>query len=119
MPHAVLTGRVDLEAAWRGLPSGPWRWDRAVARVEGCFLARASHSLLVATVVVEFGRPLHAVVLVSHHGGDTVVHLWPVVPVERTNGVKRVVAQVARELGSFGCGPVVTTNLGDLHTLAP
>jgi hypothetical protein len=115
MPHAVLTGRADLEAAWHGLPSGPWRWERAVARIEGCYLARESRNLLVTAVVVEYGRALHAVVLVSHRGADTVVSLWPVVGVERTDGVKRVVAQVARELGSFGCGPVVTTNLGELR----
>ena len=42
------------------------------------------------------------------------VHLWPAAAVERTEGVKRFLAQVAREMAAFGAGPVVTTNISDL-----
>ncbi len=111
MPHVICAGQVDLAAAWRGLPTGPWRWGTAVARVEGCYLGADARTLLVAAVVVEYGRPLHPVVLVTHRGEGTAVHLWPVVAVERTDAVKRLVAHLATELRAFGAGAVVTTNL--------
>jgi hypothetical protein len=111
MPHAICAGAADLEGAWRRFPSGPWRWGNSVARVEGCYLAPGSRALLVSGVVVEYGRPLHPVVLVTFRGEETAVHLWPVVSVERTEAVKRFVARVARELAAFGAGAVVTTNL--------
>lgn len=114
MPHVVRAGRVDLPAAWRSLPWGPWRWGTAVARVEGCFLGRGEGALLVAGVVIEYGRPLHPVVMVSYRGDDTSVHLWPAAEVERTDAVKRLLAQVASELTAFGAGAVVTTNIGGL-----
>lgn len=85
-----------------------------MARVEGRYLADGGSALLVAGVVVEFGRPLHPVVLVSLREGDTAVHLWPTVAVERTDTVKRFLAQVARELGGFGAGDVIATNLPEL-----
>jgi len=111
MPHVVRAGRADLEAAWRGLPSGPWRWGRMVARIEGRYLAADAVALLLQGVVVEFSRPLHPVVLVTHRRDATAVHLWPTAPVERTDGVKRLVWQVAQELTAFGAGEISSTNL--------
>jgi hypothetical protein len=114
MPHVICAGHADLAAGWRDFPRGPWRWGTTVARVEGCFLGRDAASLLVAGVVVEYGRPLHPVVLVSHCREGTAFHLWSVAPVERTEGVKRLLAQVAHEMGAFGAGAVVTTNIPNL-----
>ena len=115
MPHVFRSGLTDLTAAWRGLPRGPWRWGTAVARVEECFLGPRATCLLVAGVVVQYGRPLHPIVLVSHAADAiTSVHLWHAVTIERTDGVKRFLAQVATELTAFGAGPVVTTNIPDL-----
>jgi hypothetical protein len=114
VPHVIRGGRVDLAAAWRGLPWGPWRWGGAVARVEGCFVGRGEGALLVAGVVVEYGRPLHPVVMVTHRGGDTSVHLWSAAEVERTDAVKRFLARVAHELGAFGAGEILATNIPDL-----
>ena len=113
MPHVVRAGRVDLTAAWRQLPWGPWRWGTAVARVEGCFLGRGEGALLVAGVVVEYGRPLHPVVMVTYRGGDTSVHLWSAAEVERSSAVKRFLAQVATDLTAFGAGEVLATNIPD------
>ncbi|MGE5235704.1 MAG: hypothetical protein ACM3O7_05105 [Acidobacteriota bacterium] len=114
MPHVVRRGRVDLEAAWRQLPRGPWRWGTAVAKVEGCFLSSNAGALLVAGVVVEYGRPLHPVIIVSFRDDDTAVHLWSHAAVERTQAVKRLLVQVAADLAPFGAGEIVTTNLADL-----
>jgi len=111
MPHVIRSGAADLEAAWRSLPHGPWRWGTAVARVEGCYLGRDAAVLLVAGVVVEYGRPLHPIMLVSRGPDTTAVHLWAPVPVERTDAVKRLLAQVANELPAFGAGAVVSTNI--------
>lgn len=114
MPHVIRRGRADLQAAWRELPRGPWRWGGVVARVEGSYLAVSGDALLLAGVVIEFGRSLHPVALVTLRAGETAVHLWPAATVERTEAVKRFLAQVARELVAFGAGEVQTTNLPDL-----
>jgi hypothetical protein len=114
MPHVIRAGAVDLVAAWKGLPTGPWRFGNAISRVEGCFLGRDGNSLLIAGVVIEFGRPVHPHVLVSLRDGNTAVRLWAPVPVERTEPVKRFVIQVATELEAYGAGPIVTTNLQNL-----
>jgi hypothetical protein len=114
MPHVIRAGRVDLKAVWKELPAGPWRWGSAVGRIEGCFLARDESSLLLAAVVVEFGRPIHPHVLISLRDSETAIRLWGPVAVERTEAVKQLLARVAAELTAFGAGPVLTTNLADL-----
>ena len=111
MPHVVRAGKVDLAAAWRGLPGGPWRWGRVVARLENSYLAASGQALLIQAVVVEFSRPRHPVLLVTHRRDETAVHLWPHVVVERTDAVKRLVWQVAGELTAFGAGEITATNL--------
>jgi hypothetical protein len=118
MPHVVRRGRADLAAAWRELPRGPWRWGNAVARVEGCYLDGDGKALLVAGVVVEYGRPLHPVVLVSLRDDTTAAHLWSPAAVERTAAVKSFLARVAAELERFGAGEIVATNLIDADTVA-
>ncbi|HVN32015.1 MAG TPA: hypothetical protein VMT45_08500 [Thermoanaerobaculaceae bacterium] len=114
MPHVIRAGHADLAAAWRGLPRGPWRWGNVVARAEGCFMSVDGSTLLVAGVVVEYGRPLHPVVVVSVGRQGTSCHLWAGAQVERTEGVKRFLARVASEIAAFGAGPVATTNIPDL-----
>ncbi len=114
MPHVIRSGAADLAEAWERLPHGPWRWGTAVARVEGCYLGPGAATLLVAGVVVEYGRALHPVVLVSRGPATTSVHLWSAITSERTDGVTRFLARVATELAAFGAGPVVTTNIPDL-----
>lgn len=114
MPHVIRAGHADLAAAWRGLARGPWRWGNVVARAEGCFMSADGSTLLVAGVVVEYGRPLHPVVVVSVGRHGTSCHLWAGAQVERTEGVKRFLAQVASEIAAFGAGPVATTNIPDL-----
>ena len=114
MPHVFRAGRVDLDQAWRAFPLGPWRWGNAVGKVEGRYLGHGGKSLLIAGVVVEFGRPIHPVVVISLNPAGTAFHLWQGAPVERTEAVKRFLAQVAREAVAFGCGEVAQTNLPDL-----
>uniref|UniRef100_A0A7C2NJA5 Uncharacterized protein n=1 Tax=Thermoanaerobaculum aquaticum TaxID=1312852 RepID=A0A7C2NJA5_9BACT len=111
MPHVILSGQADLARAWQEFPEGPFRFGNAVARIEGRFLSASRRELLLEAVVVEFGRPLHPVILVSLRQEGTGVHLWDVVRVERTEAVKALIAMVSRELARFGAGEVRSTNL--------
>jgi hypothetical protein len=109
MPHLVLAGGLELAAV--AFPEGVQRWGRAVIKTEGSWSRRGAVALLAEGVVVEHSRPLRPVALVAPHYGDTIVRLWPVVPVERTQAVQRWLALLALALQRQGAGPVKLTNI--------
>lgn len=109
MPHLVLAGELELAAVV--LPEQVQRWGRAVIKTEGGWSRRGADALLVEGVVVEHARPLRPVALVAPHRGDTIVRLWPVVPVERTRAVQRWLSLLALALQRQGAGPVKLTNI--------
>jgi hypothetical protein len=88
-----------------------YRWQRAVLKTEGAWLRQDGSAILVEGVVVEYSRPLHPVALVAPRREDTVVRLWSLAPVERTDAVQRWLALLAAELQGWGAGPLLTTNI--------
>jgi hypothetical protein len=112
MPHLVLGGDVDLDRVALQLDLGVIRWGRAVIKTGDTWRRSDGGAVLVEGVVVELARPLHPVALIAPRDGDTVVHLWPVVGVERTPAVRRWLAILAARLQVLGAGAVRTTNLG-------
>jgi len=111
MPHVILGGELAMaEAAGRMMPVVR-RWRRAVLKIDGCWVRQDGGALLVEGVVVEFSRPLHPVAMVAAHHDDTIVRLWPPVPVERTEAVQRWLAQLAADLQGWGGGPLRKTNI--------
>ncbi len=113
MPHLVLDGRLDCHRVVPELGQEVHRWGRAVLKLGGAWLRQDGGAALVEGVVVELARPLHPVALVMPHERETVVRLWPTLPVERTRAVQRWLAVVAAALQRHGAGAVTTTNLGD------
>jgi len=112
MPHLVLRGPLDMQAAGTGLDLGVTRWGPAVIKTGDRWRRSDGGALLVDGVVVEHSRPLHPVALVATRDEDTVVRLWPVVEVERTPAVQRWLAVIAKGLQELGGGAVHTTNIG-------
>jgi hypothetical protein len=124
MPHLVLAGRVPAQELLARLEPRVRRWGRAVLKTESCWLRQDGRAVLVEGVVVELSRPLHPVAVVEYRGGETVVRLWPLAPVERTPAVQRWLALIAADLCGWGAGPLLTTNLpaelwSDLATGGP
>ena len=114
MPHLVLDGGIDVEAARAAFTSDTVsRWGRAVLKTDGCWTRIDGNALLVEGVVVEFSRPQHPVAVIACHADHTTVRLWPTVPVERTRPVQRWLAELARSLQAIGAGGVRTTNIPD------
>lgn len=111
MPHLVLRGNVAVDRVARELEPGIVKWRRAVLKIGDRWCRDDGEALLIDGVVVELGRPLHPVAMVASRDADTVLRLWPVVEVERTQAVQRWLAVIACGLQRLGAGPVCTTNI--------
>ncbi len=113
MPHLILSGTIDLETVTSGLHAEVQRWGAAVLKTETSWRRTDGLAVLIEGVVIEHGRPLHPVAVITQSHGDTSVRLWRLTPAERTPAVQRWLASIAGQLRRLGAGPVKTTNIAD------
>ena len=113
MPHAVISGPLDLEAWARAFRPETLARGRDVLRTVCVLVDSGGRAALVEAVAIEAGRKLPFYVKVSvHERGTFTVRVDPLTHVERSAGVKELVAHVARSLLAFAPGAeVARTNL--------
>ncbi len=99
MPHVVIRGELDLAAFARDFKGLLLRESGDVLRADTVYLERGQRSALVAALVVEAGRKLPFYITIScHDRGTTTIRIDPLTHVERSQGVRRLVAELAATL---------------------
>lgn len=99
MPHVVIAGSVDLEAYARAFEPIVVRVGRDVLRADTLYLERSGRALLIEALAVEAGRRMPFYIKVSTHDrGRTTARIDPLTHPERSDGVKRLVAEVGADL---------------------
>ena len=99
MPHVLIRGPVDLAAGARDFEPLLLRRGADLLRADRIFVDGDGRTALIEALVLESRRKLPFYVKISAHDrGSTTVRLDPVTHVERREGVKHLVAQLAAEL---------------------
>ncbi len=98
MPHVVIEEATALGAACQGIELATLRNGSEILKVVDVYLNRSSHTALVDCVVVEEGRSQSFFVQLSQKGRQITVRLLPATDPEKTHGVKRVMALIAKQL---------------------
>ncbi len=112
MPHAVLTGKVALEELFRALRPIMIRKDQDILRTMDAYINGNGTSILIESLAVEAGKKASFLTLVSSRDDGVVVRLYPKFEVEKTDGVKRILAEQAKQiLASFPGLSIGETNL--------
>ena len=113
MPHVVIRGSVDLAAWARDFEPLLLRRGGDVLRADRIFLDADGRTALIAALVLEAKRKQPFYVKISAHArGSATVRVDPLTQVERSDGVKELVAQLGAELLARTPGATVErTNL--------
>jgi hypothetical protein len=98
MPHVVIEEALDLGLACQGIDLAAVRSGSEILRVVDVYLNRSCRTALVDCVVVEEGRSQSFFVQLSQKDRQITVRLLPATDPEKTAGVKRIMALVARQL---------------------
>jgi hypothetical protein len=98
MPHVVIEEALDLEIACQGIRIAAVRNGSEILKVVDIYLNRSSHTALVDCVVVEEGLSQTFFVQLSQKDRQITVRLLPATDPDKTNGVKRVMALIAKQL---------------------
>lgn len=98
MPHIVLEGPVDLESFCRGFQPIYERTNGMILRVQDIFISQKKTMLLLEAIVVEDGPPIGFLIQVGLKGNRTTVRLYPGTDPQKTTGVKKLIALVAKKI---------------------
>jgi hypothetical protein len=98
MPHVVIEEALDLGTACQGIKLSVVRNGSEILKVMDVYLNRSSHTALIDCVVVEEGRSQTFFVQLSQKDQQITVRLLPATDPDKTIGVKRVMALIAKHV---------------------
>ncbi|MBK9519411.1 MAG: hypothetical protein IPO09_19140 [Anaeromyxobacter sp.] len=114
LPHVVIEEALDLGIASQGVALSATRAGAEILKVVDLYLNRSGRTALVDCVAVEEGRSQSFFVQLSQKDRQITVRLLPATDPEKTTGVKRLMAHIARQLlAASGGGRFGKTNLQD------
>lgn len=114
MPHVVLKGKVEVADLFRKLEPFLVRSDTGLLRTANSYIARDEKSIMVESLVIEGSKKTQFFMMISGRDDGIVVRISPVVEVEKSHGVKKIVAETAnRLLGTFPELSIGETNLSE------
>jgi hypothetical protein len=113
MPHVVLTGQVEMEEVFRRLRPVFVKTERGILKATDAYIDRAGRNILVDSLSIEEGEQTRFMMMLSAREDGLVVRLFPGLEVQKTDGVKTVLAETTRQLmRAFPELEVGETNLG-------
>ncbi len=98
MPHVVLKGQVDMEELFRRLKPVFVKTERGILKATDSYMDRGGRNIIVDSLAIEGGERVRFLMAIGLREDGIVVRLFPVPEVEKTEGVKRVLAETARQL---------------------
>src|SRR3990172_5740586 len=98
MPHVVLKGEIALEDVFSRVQPLFIRVETGILKTAGAYLSRDRNSILIEALAVETDSKRSFLAMIGRRDDGLVVRIYPVAEVEKTPGVKRVLAEQAKQL---------------------
>ena len=112
MPHVVLSGRLNVAEIFDQLEPLFQNIDGGILKTTNYFLDKEKQTILIEALAIEKGKKTAFLALMNHREDGMVVRLYPGLEVEKTDGVKQVLAELAKiVLAKFPETTIGKTNL--------
>lgn len=98
MPHVVLNGAIAIDDAFSRVQPLMVRGETGMLKTAGAYMAKDRRSILVEALALEADAKRSFLVMISERDDGVVVRIYPGTDVEKTPGVKRVLAEQAKQL---------------------
>ncbi len=114
MPHVVLNGKTSVEEIFEKLNPLFIRHEDTILKTKEVYLEKNKKDILVDALAIEKSKKTAFLALISGRDDGVVVRLYPQFEVEKTDGVKKILAELAKQLlQTFPDLRVGETNLQD------
>jgi hypothetical protein len=98
MPHVVLLGNVEIEDIFRELKPVFIRNKKMILKTSESYLERDKNSILIDSLAIEEDKKTVFLAMISGREDGVVVRLFPKIEVDKTEGVKKMLSELAKQL---------------------
>lgn len=98
MPHVVLKGTINMVDIFQKLSPIAFNHEKTLLKTSDKYINFKETSILVESLAIEDGNKIGFLVLVGKREDGVVVRIYPEFDVEKTNGVKKILALLAKQL---------------------
>ena len=98
MPHVVLSGKIDIEDVFRELKPLFLKDEHVLLRTADSYLEREKRSILIESLAIQETKTTSFLTMISSREDGIVIRLYPKSEVEKNDGVKRLLAELAKQL---------------------
>lgn len=98
MPHVVLLGKAAVEDIFKELKPIFIRNESTILRTTEVYLERSKNAILVDSLAIEANKKTMFLAMISGRNDGVVVRLYPKIEIEKTDGVKKILVELAKQL---------------------
>jgi hypothetical protein len=114
LPHVVLNGKASIQNIFEKLEPLFVRDGTDILRTMGLYLERSKNAVLIDSLAIEANKKKSFLAMITGRENGVVVRLYPKQEIEKTEGVKRILAEIAKQLlRKFPDFKTAETNLGE------
>jgi len=114
LPHVVLNGKASIQNIFEKLDPLFVRDGTKILRTMELYLERNKNAILIDSLAIESDKKKSFLAMITGREDGVVVRLYPKQEIEKTDGVKRILAEIAKQLvRKFPDFKTAETNLGE------
>jgi hypothetical protein len=114
LPHVVLNGKASIQNIFEKLEPLFVRDGTDILRTMELYLERSKNAILIDSLAIEANKKKNFLAIINGRENGVVVRLYPKQEIEKTEGVKRILAEIAKQLlRKFPDFKTAETNLGE------
>ncbi|NHJ87238.1 MAG: hypothetical protein FK734_17375 [Asgard group archaeon] len=99
MPHVVLTGDINCEKVFEHLDEIFIKIPTGILKTTNHYLDKKKQAVLVESLAIDKGVKIDFLILINNREDGVVIRLSPYTDqIEKTDGVKQLLAEVAKQL---------------------
>ena len=99
LPHIVLNGKTAIENIFKEFKPLMIRNQNSILKTTDIYLEREKNVILIDSLAIEAAdKKIVFLAMISGREDGVVVRLYPKVDVEKTEGVKKIIVELAKQL---------------------
>ena len=98
MPHVVLNGNINIDDILKKFNSIFIKDEHGILKTDNIYINRNKTALLIESLAIEKGVKNIFLTMISLRDDGVVVRIYPGLEVEKTNGVKKILSEIAKQI---------------------